>query len=93
MCWALTRGSLHFRNLTQFGPTTLRATISAALFRYAGGAAPGQLVCDPMCGSGSIPIEAAQVAPQALHVGGELHVKAIERTRANLTELSATLKR
>lgn len=89
MCWALTRGSLHFRNLSHFGPTSLRATIAASLFRFAGGAGPGQVVCDPMCGCGSIPLETAQAARRALHVAGELHEKGVQRSAANLTALEA----
>ncbi len=53
---ALTRQSLFKRNIEHFGPTTLRATICSALLTIAD-IKPGDVVVDPMCGGGSIPIE------------------------------------
>lgn len=34
---ALTEESLHRRNITHFGPTTLRSTLAYGMLRYAGG--------------------------------------------------------
>ncbi|KAG0434962.1 hypothetical protein HPB47_018761, partial [Ixodes persulcatus] len=56
VCLGLTRGSLHHRNLDQFGPTSLRCTIAYNMLRLCD-LRPGDIVCDPMCGGGSIPIE------------------------------------
>ena len=52
----LTKDSLFKRNISHFGPTTLRATICSALLTMAD-VKPGDVVVDPMCGGGSIPIE------------------------------------
>lgn len=52
----LTKESLFKRNIEHFGPTTLRATICSALLKVAN-VQPGDVVVDPMCGGGSIPIE------------------------------------
>lgn len=43
-----------------FGPTTLRATVCYNLLRLAH-PNPGDIIIDPMCGSGSIPIEVIQI--------------------------------
>ena len=40
---------------------------------------PGDVVMDPMCGGGSIPIEAALTYPKAFHLGGDSHDKAVQR--------------
>ena len=55
-CLTLTKASLFKRTIKHFGPTTLRATICAALLRLADIKA-GDVVVDPMCGGGSIPLE------------------------------------
>ena len=55
-CVTLTKESLFKRNISHFGPTTLRATICSALLTMAD-VKPGDVVVDPMCGGGSIPIE------------------------------------
>lgn len=52
----LTHVSLFKRNIEHFGPTTLRATICSSLLKLAD-IQPGDIVVDPMCGGGSIPIE------------------------------------
>lgn len=53
---ALTKESKHHRNINFFGPTTLRATICYNLLRLAQPKV-GDIIIDPMCGGGSIPIE------------------------------------
>lgn len=55
----ITHESKHHRNIICFGPTTLRATVSYNLLRLAH-PNPGDIIIDPMCGSGSIPIEVIQ---------------------------------
>lgn len=52
----LTKESLFKRTIRHFGPTTLRATICSSLLRLAD-VKPGEVVVDPMCGGGSIPLE------------------------------------
>lgn len=52
----VTNESLHRRNITYFGPTTLRATVAYNLISLAE-PKPGEIIIDPMCGGGSIPIE------------------------------------
>ena len=54
--FSLTKDSLFKRNISHFGPTTLRATICSVLLTMAD-VKPGDVVVDPMCGGGSIPIE------------------------------------
>jgi len=53
---ALTRESLHRRNIKFFGPTTLRATVCHNLLRLAE-LQPGDIVVDPLAGGGSICVE------------------------------------
>ena len=55
-CIGLTKESLFKRTIRHFGPTTLRATICSSLLRLAN-IGPGDVVVDPMCGGGSIPLE------------------------------------
>lgn len=52
----VTHESKHRRNIANFGPTTLRSTICYNLLRLAH-PKPGDVIVDPMCGGGSIPIE------------------------------------
>ncbi|KAH9364558.1 hypothetical protein HPB48_017717 [Haemaphysalis longicornis] len=59
---SLTTTSLHHRHLEHFGPTSLRCTIAYNMLRLCD-LQPGDVVCDPMVGGGSIPLEAtAQLA-------------------------------
>ena len=60
----------------------IAATICAGLLRYAD-IQPGDLVLDPMCGGGSIPIEGSFSDPEAFHLGGEIHNLAVERCAGN----------
>ena len=39
----------------------------------------GDIVVDPMCGGGSIPIEGSLTYKAAMHIGGDSHIKAVER--------------
>ncbi|KAL1512052.1 hypothetical protein AB1Y20_005326 [Prymnesium parvum] len=47
------------------------------------GARPGDVVCDPMCGVGTIPLEAAATIPSILAVGGDLDPHVVRQARAN----------
>lgn len=49
---------------------------------------PGDIVCDPMCGGGSIPIEAALNWPTSVHFCGDHHDLAPPRTLANVQNLA-----
>ena len=60
----------------------IAATICAGLLRYAD-IQPGDVVLDPMCGGGSIPIEGSFSDPKAFHFGGEIHNLAVERCAGN----------
>ena len=86
----LTRKSLFRRNIKHFGPTTLRATICASMLQLAN-IQPGEIVVDPMCGGGSIPIEGAIAFNRAFHIGGDNHEKAVYRSSENFHFLSKSL--
>jgi 23S rRNA G2445 N2-methylase RlmL len=82
VCLSLTRESLHHRNLISFGPTSLRATIAYNMLRLAD-IKSGDIVCDPMCGSGALPIECQANWKQTFNIAGDNHPMAIERTQTN----------
>ena len=88
----LTHQSLFVRNIEHFGPTTLRATICASLLQLAD-IKTGDVVVDPMCGGGSIPIEGAIAFKKGFHVGGDNHEKAVLRANDNFKSLSETLSK
>ncbi|XP_071082717.1 tRNA (guanine(6)-N(2))-methyltransferase THUMP3-like [Haliotis cracherodii] len=90
VCIGLTRGSLHHRNITVFGATTLRPTVACNMLRLCK-IQPGDVVCDPMCGSGSIPIQAARGWPEAYHLSGEKFPLAVDRTVQNVAALNKEL--
>jgi len=83
----LTEDCQALRNLTHFGPTNLRANISYGLLKLAN-TKPGDIVCDPMCGGGSISLEGAVGIPGTFHVAGDNHEKAVENASDNYTALS-----
>uniref|UniRef100_A0A1B6JTN3 THUMP domain-containing protein n=1 Tax=Homalodisca liturata TaxID=320908 RepID=A0A1B6JTN3_9HEMI len=82
----LTRQSKHRRNITHFGPTTLRATVCYNLLRL-GSPKVGDVVIDPLCGGGSIPIEGALAYPSTYQICGDSHEKAVNRSRNNIESL------
>ncbi|PIO67858.1 THUMP domain protein [Teladorsagia circumcincta] len=87
---SLNRESLFKRNVSSFGPTTMRSTMCycmAALARPK----PGDVVLDPMCGGGSIPLEAALAFPGCLFIGADIHPKALERCLQNVQYCNANL--
>ncbi|XP_078270513.1 tRNA (guanine(6)-N(2))-methyltransferase THUMP3 isoform X2 [Rhinoraja longicauda] len=53
---ALTEESLHRRNIVHFGPTTLRSTLAYGMLRLCSPQLT-DIIIDPMCGTGAIPIE------------------------------------
>ncbi|XP_026280407.1 tRNA (guanine(6)-N2)-methyltransferase THUMP3 [Frankliniella occidentalis] len=83
---ALTKKSLHRRNISFFGPTTLRSTVCHNLLRLAD-VKQGDIVLDPLAGGGSVPIEGAMSFPGTFHIGGDNHSKAMSRLYSNLRVL------
>lgn len=80
---ALTKESLHHRNISVFGCTTLRSTIAYSLLLMAN-IRCGDVVCDPLCGSGAIPIEGAVAFHHAHFLCGDIYPAAIKITHQNL---------
>lgn len=83
---SLNAASLHIRNIKHFGPTTLRPTICHNMLRF-GEAKPGDVICDPMCGGGSIPIESALCFSSTFNIAGDIHELAWKRTGKNVSDL------
>ena len=50
---------------------------------------PGDIVCDPMCGSGSISIEGALGCSDMFQLAGENHPLAIQHSNENIQALEA----
>ncbi|XP_076468706.1 uncharacterized protein LOC143299408 [Babylonia areolata] len=83
----LTPESLHKRNLVAFGVTTLRPTICHNMLRMVK-IRPGHVVCDPLCGTGSISIQGALSFP-AFQLAGDNHPVAMDKTHQNHAALNA----
>ncbi|XP_052831874.1 tRNA (guanine(6)-N2)-methyltransferase THUMP3-like [Octopus bimaculoides] len=88
---ALTKESLHRRLITNFGPTTLRATTAYNMLRLCK-IQDGDVVCDPMCGSGAIPIQASVCWPQTWNICGEIHHRAMEKIEGNINAVNEQRK-
>lgn len=84
---SLTTTSLHHRHLEHFGPTSLRCTIAYNMLRLCD-LQPGDVVCDPMVGGGSIPLEGCVNWPQVVFVCGDNHPLAVQRAHDNRTALN-----
>ncbi|XP_030632610.1 tRNA (guanine(6)-N(2))-methyltransferase THUMP3 [Chanos chanos] len=80
---ALTEESLHRRNITHFGPTTLRSTLAYGMLRLCK-PQPSDIIIDPMCGTGAIPVEGAMEWRQAFYVAGDNNDMAVSRTVNNV---------
>ncbi|KAL8212650.1 UNVERIFIED_CONTAM: THUMP domain-containing protein 3 [Gekko kuhli] len=83
---ALTEESLHRRNITHFGPTTLRSTLAYGMLRLCD-PQPADIIIDPMCGTGAIPIEGAAEWPNCFHIAGDNNPQAVKRTANNISSL------
>lgn len=83
---SLNQESNHHRNIKFFGPTTLRATICYNMLRLCD-PKPGDIIIDPLCGAGSIPIEGSIAYSNAFHIGGEIHEVGITKTKKNIEGL------
>ncbi|ADM28083.1 putative RNA methylase [Ignisphaera aggregans DSM 17230] len=85
---ALTRRSLHIRNRLFYHPASLKSSIAAAMLRYAEWR-PEIGIVDPMCGSGTIPIEAALIAKgvevPCININA-INIKVLERIHAEVVE-------
>ncbi|XP_012531430.1 THUMP domain-containing protein 3 isoform X2 [Monomorium pharaonis] len=79
----VTHKSKHNRNIINFGPTTLRSTICYNLLKLAN-PKPGDIIVDPMCGGGSIPIEATLAYPDTYVLCGDNDSRATDRTKSNM---------
>eukprot|EP00794_Sanderia_malayensis_P020106 gene20106-22077_t len=78
--------SKHNRNITCFGPTTLRATTAFCLLKLAG-VKTGDIVCDPMCGTAAISLEGVTSFPSTYQIGGENHSEGCENARKNFENM------
>lgn len=78
---------LYKRHRTVLCPTTLKASIAYGMCKLAN-LVPGEdlILCDPMCGSGTIPIEAALAWPglSKLIFAGDNNADAVDITAANI---------
>ncbi|NWZ38623.1 THUM3 protein, partial [Brachypodius atriceps] len=83
---ALTEESLHRRNITHFGPTTLRSTLAYGMLRLCD-PQPTDIIVDPMCGTGAIPIEGAAEWPYCYHIAGDNSPQAVKRAANNVSSL------
>ncbi|NXP29539.1 THUM3 protein, partial [Scytalopus superciliaris] len=83
---ALTEESLHRRNITHFGPTTLRSTLAYGMLRLCD-PQPTDIIVDPMCGTGAIPIEGAAEWPGCYHIAGDNNPQAVKRAANNICSL------
>ncbi|KAF7250111.1 THUMP domain-containing protein 3 [Varanus komodoensis] len=83
---ALTEESLHRRNITHFGPTTLRSTLAYGMLRLCD-PQPADIIIDPMCGTGAIPIEGATEWPNCYHIAGDNNPQAVKRTANNIASV------
>lgn len=87
ICSAITNKSLHRRNITHFGYTTLRSTMCYNMIRLAQ-PTKGEILIDPLCGGGSIPIEGALGFKNTFHICGDNNDKAMKRTAANIEHIA-----
>ena len=86
---SLSRTSLgHNRNLINFGKGSIRSTICYGILKLAD-LREGMVVCDPLCGSSALLIEACISWPQCIYISSDRDLKALEKT---LDNKSITLK-
>lgn len=83
---ALTRESLHRRNICSFGRTTLKPTIAHGMLWHAG-IQTGDILCDPMCGTSSIAIECiGSHQPPCFNLCGDISKKLLKKSFTNWEE-------
>nr|XP_019941855.1 PREDICTED: THUMP domain-containing protein 3 [Paralichthys olivaceus]XP_019941856.1 PREDICTED: THUMP domain-containing protein 3 [Paralichthys olivaceus] len=83
---ALTEESLHRRNISHFGPTTLRSTLCYGMLRLCKPQA-SDVILDPMCGTGAIPLEGAIEFTSSFYVAGDNNDMAVNRTVNNICHI------
>ncbi|XP_059183556.1 THUMP domain-containing protein 3 [Centropristis striata] len=83
---ALTEESLHRRNISHFGPTTLRSTLCYGMLRLCKPQA-SDIILDPMCGTGAIPLEGAIEFNSSFYVAGDNNDMAVNRTVNNICHI------
>ncbi|XP_061544214.1 THUMP domain-containing protein 3 isoform X2 [Phycodurus eques] len=83
---ALTEESLHRRNISHFGPTTLRSTLCYGMLRLCK-PQPSDIILDPMCGTGAIPLEGALEFPASFYICGDNNDMAVNRTVNNVCHI------
>uniref|UniRef100_A0A7N8XEV4 THUMP domain containing 3 n=1 Tax=Mastacembelus armatus TaxID=205130 RepID=A0A7N8XEV4_9TELE len=83
---ALTEESLHRRNISHFGPTTLRSTLCYGMLRLCKPQA-SDIILDPMCGTGAIPLEGAIEFTDSFYIAGDNNDMAVNRTVNNICHI------
>lgn len=83
---ALTEESLHRRNISHFGPTTLRSTLCYGMLRLCKPQA-SDVILDPMCGTGAIPLEGAIEFNSSFYIAGDNNDMAVNRTVNNICHI------
>lgn len=83
---ALTEESLHRRNISHFGPTTLRSTLCYGMLRMCKPQA-SDVILDPMCGTGAIPLEGAIEFQDSFYIAGDNNDMAVNRTVNNICHI------
>lgn len=83
---ALTEESLHRRNISHFGPTTLRSTLCYGMLRLCK-PQPSDIILDPMCGTGAIPLEGAIEFSNAFYIAGDNNDMAVNRSLNNILHI------
>ncbi|KAG9353261.1 hypothetical protein JZ751_017837 [Albula glossodonta] len=83
---ALTEESLHRRNITHFGPTTLRSTLAYGMLRLCKPQV-SDIIIDPMCGTGAIPLEGAIEWHHSFYMAGDNNDMAVSRTVNNISHI------
>ncbi|KAJ8409334.1 hypothetical protein AAFF_G00235320 [Aldrovandia affinis] len=83
---ALTEESLHRRNITHFGPTTLRSTLAYGMLRLCKPQV-SDVIIDPMCGTGAIPLEGAIEWQHSFYLAGDNNDMAVSRTVNNINHI------
>ncbi|KAF7493748.1 THUMP domain-containing protein 3 [Sarcoptes scabiei] len=78
----LTKETLHKRHIVSYGLTTLRGTIAFNLIQIAD-IQPGDIVCDPLCGTGVIPIECSINWQRTFFLAGDINDIAVSKSETN----------
>uniref|UniRef100_A0A5S6R132 THUMP domain-containing protein n=1 Tax=Trichuris muris TaxID=70415 RepID=A0A5S6R132_TRIMR len=86
---ALTDRSLALRNLVSCGPTAMKATIAYGLLRLCK-LQDNEIVCDPLCGCGSIVLEAASCWPNCQYLVGDISEQSVNMCCKNISSLQSS---